>query len=370
MPLLTIAFYELLRLWRMRLVMFTTFLLPILLIYILGFSLSTSFSTKDRDIEPVKVSLFNAGQSAVTERLQTFLREEGRDQYIKLSIVSTKQQLEEEIREKRAHFGVYIPPGFAVAVDQAGPPEWEFILGRSIPKNKTAEAMFRAFLAEWTQNAAVSSPSPLVEVKKLNHYTAVEYYAAHMLVMFLFYSGIRASSSLMNERFHHTLLRLQAAPVSPLCIVGGKLLGNGTLAAMQCVVIILTAYWAFDVHWGESALLLALVCLFTIVISMGLAILFAALSKNESRMTALFHLIIVIMTFLNGGYYPEAGGYLESVSRFTPSYWSSSSLIAMMVGSDAAVIGERVMYTGAIAALFLLLIFLVYRKSAFVGRVR
>lgn len=62
MNILIIAVYELRRLTRSRWVLMTLFLLPLVLIFLLGASLSGVVGDKEAEtIDPVKVAVVNAG---------------------------------------------------------------------------------------------------------------------------------------------------------------------------------------------------------------------------------------------------------------------------------------------------------------------
>lgn len=73
-----------------------------------------------------------------------------------------------------------------------------------------------------------------VETASLNEggetYSAFQYYAAAMLIMFLLYSGLSASISLSEEKRKKTLYRLNSMPVSTLEIFMGKIAGNSLVA--------------------------------------------------------------------------------------------------------------------------------------------
>lgn len=161
------------------------------------------------------------------------------------------------------------------------------ILGNNYEQNLTAQMVFRSFLDSVNQRqsiaittgaeAAVSmqnqgssdhvSASADTHVKLGNlsttsnsQYSAMQYYAASMLVMFLLYSGLSTAMTLQGEKDKHTLSRLNAMPIREYTILLGKVLGNAFIAICQAAVIVGITVIFYHVDWGKSYGLLALIC--------------------------------------------------------------------------------------------------------------
>ncbi len=145
--------------------------------------------------------------------------------------------------------------------------------------------------AEPSAGSSKAVPEPVyVEAGKLSkdgkEYSALQYYSATMLVMFLLFSGLTAAIGLLKEKEAHTLLRLQSMPVSSSRIIAGKLSGTSVLSAIQASAIIAVTAFAYGADWGGSPFYLVLICLSTIMASMGMGFIVAFLfrsTKNRVR---------------------------------------------------------------------------------------
>ena len=193
----------------------------------------------------------------------------------------------------------------------------------------------------------------------------MQYYAASMLVMFLLYSGMGAALGLQGEKEKHTLSRLNAMPIHEYQILLGKILGNIFISIGQAALIITVTILFYGVDWGNAFFNLFLICLLIIAASNSLAILIMLVAKSAKAINTTFQTIILVMTFLSGGFTPLPEGHLQRMGEFTLNHWAMQSMFRIMLGSDAAIIGHHLMILGCIGGGLLLLTLIVYRKAGY-----
>ncbi|MEX2104210.1 MAG: ABC transporter permease, partial [Bacilli bacterium] len=372
MKIWTIAFYELKRLMKMRSVMLLLFVTPLVLIFILGSALSGQFEIKDKEIEAVKVAIFQESEGQITDGFHTFLQSEEIAPYILPVKMNSEQEVRDEVKQRKADIGLIVPKGFDQSILQGNNTEWKFILGHNQSKNLIGRMMLESYVDETNRMQAAimtlgptvatamtpvegsdkSASTEYVEKGNLNRtnkeYSAIQYYSATMMIMFLLFSGLTAATSLVNEKENHTLTRLQSMPITTGQIMLAKLLGNGILAGIQVSVIIVFTWLVYGVQWGESYVHLVLVCIFAIVASMGLAFIVALIAKSTRALGGAFSGFIGIMTFISGGMSPINGGFLEILQKFTLNYWASHSIIELMFGGDLTVVLQNIGILGSI----------------------
>lgn len=382
MPILTIAIYELRKLLRVKSVIAVLFILPLLLIFILGSALSDLFTVKDQSIEQVHLAVYQADKENLQYSFEPFFQAASFEEYMQLSFVHSREKVVADIEKGNIDFGLVIPSDFEEQVLYGNPASWELIRGKDRSKNLTAEAILWSVLSEINamQSAAIilgenslQSSSAIegshVNVGKLSRsdkeFSAAQYYAAAMLVMFLLYSGMNTAISLATEREEHTLLRLSSLPIQSYQILLGKLLGNGLLSGLQASIIIIASSLFYGVNWGEQPLLLILVCVLIILASMGIAIIAMAFLKTTKTISLVFTILIMIMTFLSGGFSPEVGGFIEKLGEFTISHWGTDTMLQMMLFSDLSVILNPLLILGATAFGLLAVAVITYRRVGY-----
>lgn len=390
MQLWTVALCEIRRMFRSRSFYFVLFALPFLLILILGSALKDIFSQDDRTIGPVRVAVASLDQGAMQEGVQAFLGSPDVTKYLQPSPAGSREAAVEAVKSGEADFGLVIPERFSESVLRGERANWEFLYGPSRTRNTTAEHVLQTFIdqANTIQSVhltitsaasfAVSATRPpgaapaggesYVKTGSLNQantvVSALQYYAAAELIMFLLYAGMMAAISLTTEKEQHTLARLGTLPVKPATVLTGKMAGQGFLAIVQAAVIVTGTSLLYGVDWGNSWGILTAVILLSIAASMSLALLIAVIAKTYKAAVGLFQAIIIGMTLLSGGFMP-VDGLLQKFGYFTVSYWASDSITRIMLDSGPGILSGHLTVLAAIAGGLLAVSFVVYRKAGF-----
>ncbi|MFD0697238.1 ABC transporter permease [Paenibacillus sp. GCM10027628] len=392
MTIWIIAWYEMLRMLRMRYVLAIQFLMPLLLIFILGSALANAFKIEDQKLKPVKVDIIQADTGSLSAQFQSFLDAPEMKRILNATPVSTRDEAVHRVKTGESEFALIIPADFSTQVLSGKEAQWEMIPGKNYGQNLIAQMTLRSFLEKANQIQAIfitadpaamearksqaefvfhkpADPASYVRVGKLSNmdetYTATQYYAASMLVMFLLYSGMSTAIGLQSEKESHTLSRLNSMPISNVRILVGKVLGNTGIALLQAFVIIIATIWLYGVSWGHSFVMLILVCMMVIVASMSLAILVMMMSGSIKTINMIFQMIIMVMTFLSGGFSPFPDGLLKNLGKFTVNHWGMQGILRIMLGSDNSVIVHHVWMLSAIAAGLLAIALIVYRKAGY-----
>ncbi|MZQ81740.1 ABC transporter permease [Paenibacillus sp. 5J-6] len=383
MQLWIIAKYEVLRMLRMRYVMAIQFAMPLLLIFILGSALSGAFKVEDRTINPVKVDVVQGDSGELKSSIEGFLHSPDIGSLLQTSNVQTRDEAVNRLKSGDSEFALVIPSDFSSRVMTGKEAEWEMILGNNYEQNLTAQMVLRSFLdsvnhrqavgitigpeaAASMQNQGSSDHVKLGNLAKGNsQYSAMQYYAASMLVMFLLYSGLSTAMTLQGEKDKHTLARLNAMPVREYTILLGKVLGNTFIAICQAAIIVGTTVIFYHVDWGNSYGVLALICFFVIIASMSLAVLIALIVKSSKGISTIFQMMVMVMSFLSGGFTPLPDGLLHQLGNFTLNHWAMQSMYRIMLGSEPSVLGHHLLVLGCISAGILLISFIVYRKAGY-----
>ena len=125
------------------------------------------------------------------------------------------------------------------------------------------------------------------------------------IVMFTLMNGIMFGGiTLANERSNKQLTRLIAAPLHPVEIFLGKLLGRTFQPALQAFAILIAGYFLFDVSLGDHplALIPVVACFAFFCGTMG--IIFGTLCSTEAQISSLGILTTMILSALGGCWWP------------------------------------------------------------------
>ncbi|TCZ79473.1 ABC transporter permease [Paenibacillus albiflavus] len=386
MNTLTIALVEIKQQFKSVTATLFTFILPLLLIFILGSSLSglSTFTSSPKQEDQVKVGIVDLDRHGYSDHLQDFIEQSEAKKLITLHQLDSAEQLERDLRNGIMNFGVVIPSDFSDAIAKGQNAEhWQLVLGNDYYQNLTAKLVFQSFIDQLNNmqaikqilgpQVALTSPAasgqynsePIVKQGKLSEdtsyeYTSFQYYAVSVLIMFLLYTGREAAVSIMTDKENYILQRMQAMPIHPSSIICGKILGNTIIALMQAFIIIAITKYVYGVDWGRSwGLLLLAICLI-IVSAMGLGVLLLLRAKSAKSVHSIYQLIIVVMTAISGGFSPIEGA--EPISQFTISYWGMQGIFDIMLSSSMELILHKIVILGGISAVLILISVMSYRK--------
>ncbi|WP_427052040.1 ABC transporter permease [Paenibacillus sp. TC-CSREp1] len=387
-----ICLFELRRILKIRSVVLNLFLLPLLLIFILGTALSSAMGTGKAAVPgQVRVGLVEsveAADSPVGEAMRAFVTAPEVAKMLTFQHMSSQDEAVHALKEGKLDFAVIVTSDMVQQWMAGKETRLQWILGKDGTLNVVGKTLFTRFTDELNRqttvakvlgpemisnagegaeagvaaqsNITISSPGDSNQ-----SYSASQYYAAAMLAMFMLYSGMTAINSLYTERDKKTLARLQAAPMGSGVIFAGKIAGNSLLAFMQAIIIIVMTYLLFGVNWGRHLWLIVLVCLLITMASMTLGIIVALVSKSAASASSLMQGIIIVMTFISGGFTPIAIDVIQRISEFTVNHWALQSFLSMMLDAPLREIMYNIYMLGAVCAVLAAAAAVIYRKVGY-----
>jgi len=365
----TTAYYELIKYSRMRSVLIILIGLPLLLILLLG-------SAFDTEIKPAKVALYVADQGEMKPGIDSFWNDEAIKPYIKVLKAESEGEVQDFVREGIADYGVFIPADFSKRLLAGDKANWLTYSGRYEEKNIAADTVVNGYMAkvnmrlaaveklglelaaeaDEANSRAAAGESPITtrnlgsgDSQEFGETSAIQYYSAAYLIMFLLYGGMSGALALLNQRESGTLQRMYAIPGSFRAIVFGIIVGAVMLAALQAVVIVTFTAYVYDVEWGSHFGWITLICLFTTAAGEGLAITIASFARTRKTTQTLFTIIVFSMTFLSGGMMTGIETMVGGADKLTINHWANASLRAIMSGTDTSAVWSEIGMLGLIA---------------------
>lgn len=366
----TTAYYELIKYSRMRSVLILLIGLPLLLILLLG-------SAFDTEIKPAKIAYFNEDQGELKPSIDAFWNDEADQPHIKVLQAKSESEVKDWVREGQADFGVFIPAIFSKLVMDGDAAKWLTFSGRYEEKNIAADAFVDRYMSNVNMklaamktlgtaevsgagaqngNSAAAAESPIIihnlgmgDSEFFGETSAIQYYSAAYLIMFLLYGGMSAAIALLNQKETGTLHRLYAIPHSFRMIVFGIIVGAVMLAALQAVVIVAFTTYVYDVDWGRQFGAIALICLLTTAAGAALAITIASIARTRKTTQTLFTIIVFSMTFLSGGMMTGIERMVGGANKLTINHWANESLRAIMSGTADSEVWHGIGILGLIA---------------------
>lgn len=383
----TIAYYELRRLVRHRPVMAMTFVLPLLIIFILGSALSSLFVGNRIEAGTIRLALAAEDQGAVADSL----RRAADSGQLDFKVVSARSREEAllALDNGRADAGLYLPSDFSAQLQAGGKPEWEYLDGSDLLKNVAGLQRLYPFFDAWSQRYAqagswktgVVPPEPdfgqgaaagsgdvnlTGRILGGDSFSAVQYYSAHMLMMFMLYLGMAFANGLVLAKLDHSVARLRSMPLPGWKLLLGKMTGYVPLLFAQVAFIVGGSALFLGVDWGRSPLWLGLILVLVMLFTLSLSAAVGIICRSNRTVMLFYQSVVMSMTFLSGGFTPSIGERLSRFGGFTLNYWGAEGLLQMMTGTkNPGELHQAVLILSLWALCALLLAVLLFRKEGY-----
>ncbi|MCP4417481.1 MAG: ABC transporter permease, partial [Chloroflexi bacterium] len=150
------------------------------------------------------------------------------------------------------------------------------------------------------------------------------FFAPSMGILFLMFSMIDGTRSILDEQQGGTLDRLVSTPTSHIEILLGKIGGVFLTGAMQFVVFVIASSLIFGLSWGSSPLGLALMVLAVVLAFTSLGALIAAFAKDATQANIIGSMVTLTFAALGGNFVPAQAfpPFLEQLSKISINRWA------------------------------------------------
>lgn len=368
-PVLAITGAELRRFLRDRSNIFFVFLMPLMLVVVIGAQFGSNAS---------------AGRVTVA----------GEDGALRQAIVTELERgdlvvgagewddIVDEVARGRTTVGLHVPDG-ANAAFTAGEPVTLEILPSSQSAALAAQQVVRAAVEKVqldraqvaalvtrgvgekaaadsiaTARSQVTGPTVRVEdvdrlAQEFSGLGQFDLGASSMVLLFTFLSSLAGAATLIQARRQGVIARALAAPVSNGQVLLGQAGGRFTIALFQAVYIAVATALLFGVDWG-SVWLTGVVLLVYSAVSAGAAMVLGSVLDNEGAASGIGVGLGLVLAGLGGGMVPLElfSDTLRTVSKVTPHAWAYEAF-AEIQRHDASFV-DILPQLGALAAMAVL----------------
>ena len=376
MRALAIAVVNLRRLFRDRMGLFFIFVLPVVLIVVLG----TVFG--GRTAPRLGVVVVDGGPLAA--ELVESIR--NGDVELEVTTPADEARLRAAVEEGSLELGLVVPAGYDAALRDGGRAELT-VIG---PSTTVLSALRRAVDTAVAEQAArvraarlvhaeaglpfdealavatavqAGTPGVEVTVQRIGEGIFPEGTAAFapgaqsQLVLFMFLTSMTAATQIILSRQLGVSRRMLAAPIGITTIVIGEMLGRFGVAMVQGLFIVLLSAFAFNVPWGDPIAAGMVVVVFALV-GTGAAMVVGVFANDVDQAGALGVMAGMLLGALGGAMvpleiFPEPA---HTLAYLTPHAWAIQGLREVglrsgTIGDVLAELGVLLLYGLALMAL-------------------
>lgn len=150
------------------------------------------------------------------------------------------------------------------------------------------------------------------------------FFAPSMGILFLMFSMVDGTRSILDEQQGGTLDRLVSTPTSTLEILLGKIGGVFLTGALQFVVFVIASSLLFGLSWGSSPVGLALLVLAVVLAFTSLGAFVAAFARDANQANIIGSVVTLVFAALGGNFVPAQNfpPFLEQLSKISINRWA------------------------------------------------
>ncbi len=149
------------------------------------------------------------------------------------------------------------------------------------------------------------------------------FFAPSMGMLFLMFSMIDGTRSILDEEREGTLARLLSTPTSHREILLGKIGGVFLTGILQFTVFVIASRFLFSLDWGSSFLGLVVMVLAVVISFTSLGALIAAFAKDVNQANIIGSAVTLTFAVLGGSFVPAQNypAWLQQLSKITITRW-------------------------------------------------
>jgi ABC-2 type transport system permease protein len=162
--------------------------------------------------------------------------------------------------------------------------------------------------------------------------------ASTQLLLFIFLNSLNGAAWLIETRRLGITRRILSTPTSPRTFIAGQLLGRLAIALLQALIIVLGSLVLFGVSWGDPLGTAAVILAFSLV-STGAAVLLGTLFATEQQAGPVALLLGLGLAALGGSMAPLEifPSTARAIAHITPHAWANDAFSKLLShGGDLA----------------------------------
>ncbi len=284
-----------------------TMLLPIIQLFLFGYAINTNPHHLPTGLIAADPSRYERG---IIQALTN-------TDYFNVRRYANEATMDEALRRGVIMFALKIPPDFARAVDRGESPD---VLMEVDATDPTAVGAATAALEAIVPGAITRDlpvrlrfpPPPAFRITIHDRYNPGQVTALNIVpgligTILTFSTLVFMAMAITRERETGTMETLLAMPVTPIEVMLGKIVPYIGLGYAQATLILLVAYFIFDVPIAGSLPLLVLCLGVFIACNLALGFTFSSLARTQMQAQQLAQFVLLPSLLLSGFLFPFAG---------------------------------------------------------------
>lgn len=338
--LINIIRIEWLKLFRGRKELFMFMVFPMIMMTILTWAFSGSFSTIE-NIPQMNIEYHVANtQSAQVQPFTDFLKSVSKELPIHYKKISNIDSSKKKVQQGEIDALVVLnnQEKITLYTNQLHTQQGDLVqfLIDSYKDSLTTYQVMMENKPSQSVNLAQSHKGKFIQKHSLNlknSPTSADYYSVAMFTLMGLYGLTTCISLYFYDKQNHILQRQLITPLGKKCMIFYKFVSYFSLLLLQSVLLYLFAIGVLKANWGVNQWwILGLSLTFSMFI-VSLALLLCVWVRNQRMISSVLTVVIPIAAFLGGSYVPLSVfqlSLLDKLSMFSPIHWMNKAMFQLI----------------------------------------
>lgn len=307
------------------------FLLPVIMLLILGFAVSTE----------IKNTSFVVLDESKTTETRLLIDKLNTNEYFHLAgYLHTIEEVEKSFQNGDTKLAVIIPSNFGNDLGRTGT-EIQVMVDASDPNGaSTIINYFQSIFMQYRQEVIMTNPTaPIINTQIKMLYNPQMKSAYNIIpgmigMLMLLICALMTSISVVREKELGTMEILLVSPLKPATIMFAKAIPYLIVAFLDVILVLIIAYFVFSVPIAGNILLILLISLIYIFTALALGLLISTITQTQqtAMITSGVGLMLPSM-LLSGLIFPISSmpAILQWISHIIPARWFIEALRDVMI---------------------------------------
>lgn len=328
--------------------MIITLLMPLVLLLLFGFAISTEVN----DVRVVAVV------DQHTDETRDILQRFRVNEYFNFQGLTTADKVNTLLRSGETDAAVFLR-------NDNGKVESQIIVDAS---NTTSAQAMTAYIRGVINTGQSQSPILTYTLYNPQMKSAYNFVPGIMGMIFILICAIMTSVSIVREKENGTMDLLLVSPIKPGTIILGKLVPYFMLSCVILVIMLLISYTVLGLPLSASVISVIIVSLLYVILSLSLGLLVSTIAN--SQLTALIASAVVLMLpviMLSGMIFPidNMPKVLQGLSCIIPARWYIEAMRKLMIQQlDISYVALEILILAVMTIVLLTLSVVKFQSSA------
>lgn len=274
-----ILYKELIHIVRDKITLFLVLAIPIMLVLLFGFTIST-------EIRNAKVAILDQAKDSQSAALIDKISSSGYFQIV--AYPETESEIDRDFKEMDIKLAIIIPSEFEHALEKEKMATLQIIndvsdLNVASVLNNYLQAITHDFITEYNQNGSENGTVEIVTNMLYNpEMNSVYMFVPGIITLIMIIvTALMSSITLAREKETGTMNMLLITPVKKVYVIIGKVIPYMCLSLISTAMIILISVFVFKMPINGSIWLLLLLCVIFMFTAASFGMMISAVSKTQ-----------------------------------------------------------------------------------------